>query len=198
MNIPNQNNITSIYQSYLNSFSKDFLRSLDNERVNLFVKSYDFIKLHNDNINGNSDTINNDNIKLFNSKTNPSKSNHQSTYFLRVNQFTDLSQTEIDSMFIKDAPTFDSIDNYRRILEKIDVKSEINEYFQYNLRRRKNLSTEWYDIVNKDRSSNNGNINLQSSPSTPASLSSATFNWASSNNPKQRSILPSGIRNQGK
>ena len=32
----------------------------------------------------------------------------------------------------------------------------------------------------------------------PSPLNTATFNWASTNNPKQRSILPSGIHNQGK
>jgi hypothetical protein len=183
---------TLIYQNYLNSFPKDFIRSLDNERLHIFSKSFEFIQQHNDKFYL---TTENNDFKSFH--TTSDKANHKPAYFLRLNQFSDLTQAEINSMFIKDAPTFDSIANYRRILEKNDVTSNVNEYFQYNLRRKNTVqqSTEWYIAgLNKNHS---GSSSSNTYPSLPASLSTATFNWATTNNPKQRSILPNGIRNQG-
>jgi len=213
------------YIQYLASFSKHASRINEQNRLHQYQQIDSFINLHNTqrylNYSGNIEGWQQSIYKLASSSSSSSSSssrsdnffvtnNTRSTYFLRHNQFSDLSSEELSVMFSEPThiqPPTRSVYKHSQHVDSEEDNSNVETTQEYN-----------YIYYLSSSSTTNTNTNeavvVKSSiavpPATVISKRSGngrqlrdsntnfvdSLNWATSNNPKNKPIT-SYVRNQG-
>lgn len=188
------------YIHYLAAFSKHASRFDENSRLQQYLQTDSFINLHNTQRYFNASVKNNErnqNIVYSLSSSGSSGVSRKISYFLRHNQFSDLTTQELSVIFSESVHPFPpSHTVYKHSKHDTEENPEEYNYIYYLSPSKLGNASVIKSSIKVAPAVSKRQHNSRRQLRDDSSNFEDSLNWASTNNPKNRAIT-SYVRNQG-